>query len=638
MKLHMMMKKSKKGIQNKSHVSFMKTVRLSLRGFRVWWRENPKILISVMVCGVVSALIPYVDIWLLARLIDEIAGGHDPQALTIYVMALMGTSAIFSLLCAGLTRWKNVQLACLWHIQNKVFIEKLLSMDFADMDDSYVQELRSRIWQNTDSGGWGLYKLIDSFDAIIRSVMSIISAILLTASLFILPVTSDNRVLTILNHPIFILIIIAIMFCVTFAAPMLSVKAGSYWVKYADENQLGNRLFGFWLGELGNDRSKALDVRIYRQDILSRTNLKKYNPFISTSKLAKASRGAMGGYQALSGAVSQIFVGVAYVFVCLKALGGAFGVGAIVQYVSAITALSSELSVLIETLGNLKNNTPFLCTVFEFLDMPNKMDQGDMDINHNSKNKDEIEFRNVFFKYPGQKDYALRNVSLTFHAGQRMAVVGMNGSGKTTFIKLLCRLYDPTEGEILFNGIDIRRYNYHEYMKLFSVVFQDFKLLSFELGQNVASNMDVDLNKAEQCLRDAGFGIRLDKLPQGLSTTLYKNFDEKGIDLSGGEAQKIALARALYKNASFIILDEPTAALDPIAEFEVYNGMNQMIGEESAVFISHRLSSCRFCQDIAVFHEGRLVQRGSHDVLVSDKSGMYYNLWSAQAQYYEVKD
>ena len=636
MKLRMIMKKLKKGIPNKSHVTFMETVQLSLRGFRVWWRENPRILLSVMLCGVVSALIPYVDIWLLARLIDEIAGGRDPQTLTTYIMALMGTSAIFSLLCAGLTRWKNVQLSCLWHIQNKVFIEKLLSMDFADMDDGYVQELRSRIWQNTDSGGWGLYKLIDSFDAIIRSVMSVISAILLTVSLFILPVTSGNRVLTTLNHPIFILFIIVIMFGVTFAAPMLSVKAGSYWVKYSDENQLGNRLFGFWLGDLGNDRSKALDVRIYRQDILSRANLKKYNPFIPTSKLAKASRGAMGGYQALSGAVSQIFVGVAYVFVCLKALGGAFGVGAIVQYVSAITALSSGLSLLIETLGNLRNNTPFLGTVFEFLDMPNKMDQGDMDINHNSKNEDKIEFRNVSFKYPGQKDYALRNVSLKFHAGQRMAVVGMNGSGKTTFIKLLCRLYDPTEGEILFNGIDIRKYNYHEYMKLFSVVFQDFKLLSFELGQNVAGSMDVDLNRAEQCLRDAGFGIH--KLPQGLSTILYKNFNENGIDISGGEAQKIALARALYKNASFIILDEPTAALDPIAEFEVYNRMNQMIGEKSAVFISHRLSSCRFCHDIAVFHEGRLVQRGSHDVLVSDKSGMYYNLWSAQAQYYEVKD
>lgn len=616
----------------------MKTVQLSLRGFRVWWRENPRLLISVLICGVVSALTPYADIWLLARLIDEIAGGRDPQTLTAYVMALMGTSAILSLLCAGLTRWKNVQLSCLWHTQNKVFIEKLLSMDFADMDDSHVQELRSRIWQNTDSGGWGLYKLIYSFDAIIRSIMSMISAILLTASLFILPVTTDSEELTILNHPVFLLLLIVVMFGVTFAAPLLSVKAGSYWVKYADENQLGNRLFGFWLGNLGNDRSKALDVRIYRQDILSRNNLNKYNPFIPTSKLAKASRGAMGGYQALSGAVSQIFVGVAYIFVCLKALGGAFGVGSIVQYVSAVIALSSSLSMLIEAFGDFKNNTPFLRTVFEFLDMPDKMDQGDMAVGIENNKGYEIEFRNVSFKYPGQEDYALRNVSMTFHAGQRMAVVGMNGSGKTTLIKLLCRLYDPTEGKILLNGLDIRKYNYCEYLQLFSVVFQDFKLLSFELGQNVAGSMDVDSDKADQCLRDAGFGIRLDKLPHGLSTALYKNFDENGVDISGGEAQKIALARALYKDAPFMILDEPTAALDPVAEFEVYNTMNDMIGSKTAVFISHRLSSCRFCQDIAVFHAGRLVQRGSHDALVNDTSGMYYRLWNAQAQYYDAEN
>lgn len=236
--------------------------------------------------------------------------------------------------------------------------------------------------------------------------------------------------------------------------------------------------------------------------------------------------------------------------------------------------------------------------------------------------------------YPSQENYALRHVSLTFHAGQRLAVVGMNGSGKTTFIKLLCRLYDPTEGEILLNGIDIRKYDYRDYMRLFSVVFQDFRLLSFELGQNIASSVDYDRDKAERCLRDAGFEMRLSKMPLGLSTALYKDFDENGVDISGGEAQKIALARALYKDAPFMILDEPTAALDPIAEFEIYNRMNQMIGDKSAVFISHRLSSCRFCHDIAVFHAGRLIQRGSHDALVSDKSGMYYKLWNAQAQYY----
>ncbi len=624
--------------KSKTSVSFQEMVWLTLRGFKVWWRENPKLQLSILICGIVDALTPYAGIWLLARLIDEITGECNPQALIEYALALMITTAVLSMLSAGLNRWKNVQLACLWHTQNKVFTNKLLSMDFVDVDDGRVQELRSQIWQNTDSGGWGLYKLVYSFDAIIKSISSIVGAIMLTASLFLLPVLPESGKLKILNHPVFILIIVAVMFGVTFAAPLFSVKAGSYWVKYADENQLGNRLFGFWLGLLGNDRSKALDVRIYRQDILSKSNLEKYNPFIPSSKLSKASRGGMGAYYALSGAVSQIFVGVAYIFVCLKALGGAFGIGSIVQYVSAIIALSGGLSMLIETIGDLRNNTSFLRTVFELLDVPNKMSHGDMAVNQNSSEKFDIEFRNVSFRYPGQDNYALRNVSLTFNAGQRLAVVGMNGSGKTTFIKLLCRLYDPTEGEILLNGIDIRKYDYAEYMQLFSVVFQDFKLLSFKLGQNIAGSMDYANDKVACCLRDAGFEIRPGKLPRGLSTVLYKDFDEQGVNISGGEAQKIALARALYKDAPFIILDEPTAALDPVAEFEVYSGMNKIVGKKSAVFISHRLSSCRFCNDIAVFHEGKLVQRGSHDVLVSDKSGIYYNLWNAQAQYYKMED
>lgn len=176
---------------------------------------------------------------------------------------------------------------------------------------------------------------------------------------------------------------------------------------------------------------------------------------------------------------------------------------------------------------------------------------------------------------------------------------------------------------------------------MFSVVFQDFRLLSFGLGENVAGRMDYDSEKVTQCLRDAGFEIRPDKMPFGLLTAIYKDFDEKGVTVSGGEAQKIALARALYKDAPFLVLDEPTAALDPAAEFEVYSRMNRMIGERAAVFISHRLSSCRFCCDsrndqIMVFHEGSLVQRGSHEELAADKSGKYYELWNAQAQYYEA--
>ena len=225
-------------------------------------------------------------------------------------------------------------------------------------------------------------------------------------------------------------------------------------------------------------------------------------------------------------------------------------------------------------------------------------------------------------------------MNIKFRIGRRLAVVGENGSGKTTFIKLLCRLYDPQEGHILLNGIDIRKYNYRDYMDLFSVVFQDFQLLAQPLGANVAGAQDYDRARAEQALTDAGFGDRLAAMPAGLDTMLYKEFAEDGVDVSGGEAQKIAIARALYKNAPFIILDEPTAALDPIAEAEIYARFNDIAGDKTAVYISHRLSSCKFCDEIAVFDHGQVIQKGSHEQLLADEGGKYAQLWHAQAQYY----
>lgn len=204
----------------------------------------------------------------------------------------------------------------------------------------------------------------------------------------------------------------------------------------------------------------------------------------------------------------------------------------------------------------------------------------------------------------------------------------------TIFIKLFCRLYDPDEGEILLNGTDIRKYDYAEYLSIFSVVFQDFKLFALPLGQNVTASQTFDHARAVECLRQAGLGERLDTLSDGLETYLYRDFKENGIEISGGEAQKIAIARALYKNAPFLVLDEPTAALDPVAEFEIYSHLDEIVGNKTAIYISHRLSSCRFCDEILVFDKGHIVQRGNHASLVSDISGKYHALWFAQAQYY----
>ena len=285
-------------------------------------------------------------------------------------------------------------------------------------------------------------------------------------------------------------------------------------------------------------------------------------------------------------------------------------------------------------LAEMEINGVYMKNIFDYLDLPNNMYQGSLTTEKRSDRQYTVEFRDVSFRYPGSAQYALRHLNMKFKVGGRLAVVGMNGSGKTTFIKLLCRLYDPTEGVILLNGIDIRKYRYDEYMDIFSVVFQDFRLLALPLGQNVAARTGYDAARVTDCLQKAGFRDRLAAMPQGLDTALYQELDENGVTVSGGEAQKIAIARALYKDAPFIILDEPTAALDPVAEAEIYAKFNEIAGDKTAIYISHRLSSCKFCDGIAVFDHGEVIQQGTHERLLADTAGKYYELWNAQAQYY----
>jgi ATP-binding cassette subfamily B protein len=346
-----------------------------------------------------------------------------------------------------------------------------------------------------------------------------------------------------------------------------------------------------------------------------------------SSHLGGMNGGTKSGFKAL---VS----GGSYLFAALLAHGGAFSIGAVFLLAATLFQFSEAFLRCVQGFMELNIASKRLESTLEYVNLPNVLYRGTIPVEKRRDYEYELEFHDVSFKYPGSEEYALKRLNLKLCIGQRLAVVGMNGSGKTTMIKLLCRLYDPTEGKITLNGIDIRKYDYDEYMSLFGVVFQDFRLFSFQLGQNVAASVGVDAERAELCLEKAGLGDRLRELHSGLETCLYKDYAEDGVEISGGEAQKIALARALYKDAPFVILDEPTAALDPIAEFEVYSRMNEIVGDKTAVFISHRLSSCRFCHDIAVFHEGELVQRGSHEALLADAHGKYRELWEAQAQYY----
>ncbi|MCH5341392.1 MAG: ABC transporter ATP-binding protein [Acetatifactor sp.] len=313
---------------------------------------------------------------------------------------------------------------------------------------------------------------------------------------------------------------------------------------------------------------------------------------------------------------------------------GVFPLGSVIKYVGYLSRIISNIENLFFYMGRFRGNERFLKTYLEYFDIKNDMYQGSLAVEKRSDKRFDIEFQNVSFQYAGSDAYAVKNINLNLKVGERLAVVGMNGSGKTTFIKLLCRLYDPTEGEILMNDFNIRKYDYRQYLDIFSVVFQDYHLLAMPLGNNVASSDSWDTEKAERLLEEVGFGERYMEMTKRLETPLYKNFDEDGVNISGGEAQKIALARALYRDAPFIILDEPTAALDPIAEAEIYSKFDRIVGDKTAIYISHRLSSCRFCDKIAVFDKGEIVQLGTHEELLSDEKGKYHELWHAQAQYY----
>ena len=621
--------------KTESKVTLSRAFRANNRAFKLLYEHYPQMVLSHLIRVVWNALTPYVGIFLSALVIDELVGNRDVQRLQMLVIITLVSAAVIALGTALFNKWKNTQSTGDWLKIEHIVSEKMLDTDYANLDDTHTAEMLSSIRQNFNGGGWGLARVLECCGELCSSVFTLLGGLALTVSLFVIKVPSDAGSLSILNNPLVVFGVIIIMLAVTFIAPMLSNKAGSYYAKHADDHNLGNRLFSFF-GYLGYYSTLATDVRMYRQDkICDRYNRNKEDTFGSNGLFAHYAWGPMGLYGAASAAVSVIFTGIVYAFVCLKALAGAFGLGSVTQYVAAITKVSGGMSSLVSGFGLMRNNTPFLELTFDYLDIPDNMYQGSLTVEKRRDRKYQVEFRNVSFKYPGSDNYALRNVNMKFEIGKRLAVVGMNGSGKTTFIKLLCRLYDPTEGEILLNGIDIRKYNYREYMDIFSVVFQDFKLLSLKLGENVAGKVDYDKELVIDCLEKAGFADRFIKMKDGTETYLYKDFDTKnGVDVSGGEAQKIAIARALYKDAPFIILDEPTAALDPIAEAEIYGKFDEIAGDKTAIYISHRLSSCKFCDEIAVFHEGAVIQQGSHASLVADTNGKYYELWNAQAQYY----
>lgn len=617
----------------KEKVTFHHAVTMYLRGIKELHKVSPKFFTILTFYCIVNAVTPYITVFFSAQILKELATFRREDILWKWVAIGVLSVGIVSALKAVLKRRYDTLFNDLWGRKEIIFIQKLFSLDFEEIDKQENHDLRSQIQQNENWMGWGLMKIPNVYENFVTGMIGILSGITLTISLFTAQVPKEAGWLTVFNNPLFIFIFAAIMIGVSVLAGKFSTASTKCQSTLSSQATMGNRLFGHF-GFVGMDKERSIDMRMNNQQNLIGAYWNKNLAFGVDGPSGKMARGKMGIYASLGVCITTLITGFIYVFTCLKAWGGAFDVGSITQYVGAATTMAGNIFLLTGLIGVMETNTGYLDKTFEFLDIPNAMYQGSLTTEKRADRRYEVEFKDVSFHYPGSDIWALRHVSMKFKVGERLAIVGENGSGKTTFIKLLCRLYDPQEGQILLNGIDIRKYRYDDYMNIFSVVFQDFQLICQPLGANVAGNMQYDRDRVHQALVDAGFGERLTSMEKGLDTMIYKNLSEDGVDISGGEAQKIAIARALYKDAPFIILDEPTAALDPIAEAEIYEKFDKIAGDKTAIYISHRLSSCKFCDEIAVFEEGAVVQQGSHEALVSDTNGKYYELWNAQAQYY----
>lgn len=606
----------------------IKTLKI---GYKEVHKLNKWAIPTGLIYGFFSSIAPFVNIYMSARIIDELITTKDIERIILLVGLTMVLNLMIHLLSTGFyhisTRYRNIA----GQNQDMAMNKKIISMDYEHIEDSEVQSLRTKISEAQNVNFGGILGIITFTTEFAQGFTRLIISIVISIGLF-----NGNAILGdksfLINNPIFSYMFFILVIIITSINLKLrstgEKKFYSHIVKFMEMN----RILGFYINN-ALDYNSGKSIRLYNQKEIFQRELDLFNEggketFDNTSRIGAK-------YFGIGALLSSSLGGLVYIFVGLKALTGSISVGNIVQYTGAINQFIQGSVDTFSSINSLINNNQYLQLYLDFLAIEGEKYKGTLPVEKRNDDEYEIEFKNVSFKYPGTEEYVLKNISMKLNIGERLAIVGMNGSGKTTFIKLLSRLYDPNEGEILLNGINIKKYDYDEYLNLFSIVFQDFKLFSFSLGQNVTASVDYDEELVKEVLEKAGLKDRLDNMSKGIHTPLYKDFDEDGVEISGGEAQKIALARALYRNAPIIILDEPTAALDPIAEFEIYSKFNEIVGTKTAFYISHRLSSCRFCDEIAVFHQGEIIQKGSHDLLLEDIDGKYYELWHSQAQYYK---
>jgi ATP-binding cassette subfamily B protein len=576
----------------------------------------------------------YLSVYLAAFIIDAVSKGGDFKSMIIPAVVVCTIGFVIESFAAVCPRFpESREFSRQKKLQNTVS-EKVMNMDYAAVENPETHQKLDKTLTQLSSNMTGLPVVERQTVYTLLGISYIVIGVILIAPIaFAKPVVTRGFVGFIQSVWGLITMTAVVILLEFFKATYINSKA----VKVLEEIQQDDnitqarRIKSFYMGHVLQNYRNGKEIRIFGEQKLILDEFDKCHK-VEVDGWTRGFKKCL--LPNLSFQIINILTRILmYGFAVTRAMTGMLSAGDVVAFALYFTKIQAGISDVSDGIGLLKTTAVFCKQIFDFLDIPDEKYKGTIPTEKRDDNEYEFEFKHVWFKYPNSEQYVLKDINLKWRIGEKMALVGRNGCGKSTLVKLLCRLYDPTEGEITLNGIDIRKYKYEEYMDLFSVVFQDSKLFSFSLAENVAADTEYDPERVEDCVRRAGLSQRLDSMDNGIETCLYKDFDEQGVEISGGEAQKIMLARAIYKGAPFIVLDEPTAALDPISEHDIYTKFNSIVGTRTAIYISHRLSSCRFCDEITVMQDGRIAERGTHDKLLDD-GGVYSALWAAQAEYY----
>ena len=576
---------------------------------KLLWAMDRKFPVIVILQGGLNALLFYLPVLLVARILDLLVyreNSADPVSIAVVglvgIWLLKGVKALLE----KEMKTRSYQIAMRFETLVPV---NTLNISFSDLESDYAKEMRARILADR-SWGSGFFGVADKFCNLCNSGFELLGSVIMLIPLAMqVSGSAAGKVAA------------ALLFNIGLAVVGASVYAKWYQKKEsAAMNQMtqAEKDSRFWYMDEGGSGAigaqSLKDIFMYRAKKMIQKTIDTEREGVRKNVFTIARINSAGGLG--TGMIQGILLCVSYYCVLAQ----------------AIFQACMSVSASIRLAGEFRTDVGRIASTLEYLNLEAKKTKGD---SFTEMTKGVIEFRNVSFRYPGTKELVLDHVSLKIEPSEKIAVVGKNGSGKTTLVKLLCRLYEPEEGEILWNGKNIREYDLREWQKIFAIVFQDYSLLSLTLGQNVAASEQYEAERAKEVLQLAGFGERLNKLKKGLETVVYPEYEQDGVSFSGGEEQKIAIARAIYKGGQICILDEPTAALDPVSESRVYESFDEIVKGKTAVYISHRLSSCKFSDRIFVLDNGKIAESGTHEALLS-QNGLYAQLWQAQAQYYKV--